>query len=131
DCLAIVRQLLRHDEDVKDAHIPLLLWWAIEDKAVTHREQVLGLLQDAAAWRVPVIRGTILERIGRRYLADGGEANLAACARLVAAAPGQVELEALLRGMERALEGRRLLAVPATLEKQLASLVKDQPGNLT
>src|SRR5207302_6464341 len=39
DCLVIVRELLRRDEDANDPHIPLLLWWAIEDKAISHREQ--------------------------------------------------------------------------------------------
>ena len=34
---------LAHDEDVSDPHIPLLLWWAVEDKAATDREQVLTL----------------------------------------------------------------------------------------
>src|SRR5262249_21619764 len=29
DCLALVRELLTHKEDVDDPHIPLLLWWAI------------------------------------------------------------------------------------------------------
>src|SRR5207248_7498756 len=66
DCLAIVRELLRRDEDVSDPHIPLLVWWAIEDKAISHREQVLALLEDPASWRAPIIRG-IIERIGRRY----------------------------------------------------------------
>lgn len=130
ECLAIVQELLRRDEDANDPHIPLLLWWAIEDKAISHREQVLALLQDAASWRVPIIRGTILERIGRRYLAEGKDADLAACARLMTAAPGQAELETLLRGMEKALEGRRLPLVPAVFEKQIAPLLKDQPDNL-
>src|SRR5262249_42590976 len=49
ECLAIVRQLLWRKEDVSDPHIPLLLWWAIEDKAISHREQILALLHDPAA----------------------------------------------------------------------------------
>ena len=38
DCLAIVRELLRRDEDADDPFIPMLLWWAIEDKAITDRD---------------------------------------------------------------------------------------------
>jgi putative heme-binding domain-containing protein len=131
DCLAIVRELLRRDGDVNDPHIPLLLWWAIEDKTITHREQVTALLRDAASWQLPIMRSTIIERIGRRYLAEGGDADLAACAHLMATAPGKSELELLLRGMEKALEGRRLTAVPAALEKQLVTLLKEQPESLT
>jgi putative membrane-bound dehydrogenase-like protein len=131
DCLAIVRELLRRDEDVADPHIPLLLWWAIESKAVSDRDQVLALFSDPANWRLPLVRNTILERIGRRYLAEGGEANLKACAHLMAAAPGQPERDLLLRGMEKALEGRRLSALPAALEKPMAALLDQQPENLT
>jgi putative membrane-bound dehydrogenase-like protein len=131
DCLAIVRELLRRDEDANDPHIPLLLWWAIEDKAISHRAQVLSMLEEAVAWRLPLVRSTIIERIGRRYLAEGGGPDLAACARLIAAAPGPTELDRLLRGMEKALEGRRLPSVPPPLAKPLAALLKEQPNNLT
>ena len=131
ESLAIVHELLRRDEDVGDPHIPLLCWWAIEDKAITHRDQVLAQLQDAASWHVPMIRSTIVERIGRRYLAEGGDASLVACARLMAAAPQQADLDKLLSGMEKALEGRRLPAVPPALEKPLAKLLQEQPGNFT
>src|SRR5262249_24589164 len=41
DLLPIWRQLLTHDEDVKDPHLPLLLWWAIESKCDSDREMVL------------------------------------------------------------------------------------------
>src|SRR6185369_12867536 len=41
DALPIVHQLLRRDEDVKDPQIPLLLWWAMEAKAVSDRDAVL------------------------------------------------------------------------------------------
>src|SRR5205807_1785972 len=42
--LPIAGELLQRTEDVNDPFIPLLLWWAIEDKAVSDREQVLHLL---------------------------------------------------------------------------------------
>ncbi|HXG09937.1 MAG TPA: PVC-type heme-binding CxxCH protein [Gemmataceae bacterium] len=122
DGLPIVRELLRHDEDVNDPHIPLLLWWAIEDKAVSDPELVLGLLDSPAAWRAPLVRQHLVERLGRRYLAEGTEAGYRLCARLLAAAPGPTEVDLLLSGMEKALEGRRLPRVPAALEKHLAEL---------
>jgi putative membrane-bound dehydrogenase-like protein len=131
ECLAIVRELLKRSEDVNDPHIPLLLWWAIESKAISHRDQVVALLQDTESWRQPIMRATIIERIGRRYLAEGTEVDLAECARLIDAAPGSSELELLLRGMEKALEGRRLAHLPPLLEKPITALLKAQPENLT
>jgi hypothetical protein len=35
--LPIVRALLARDQDAKDRHLPLLLWWAIEPHAIDQR----------------------------------------------------------------------------------------------
>ncbi len=129
DCLPMVRELLRHDEDVSDPHIPLLLWWAVEDKAIRDRERVLGLLDKPESWRVPLVRQYLVERLGRRYMAEGGETDYATCARLLAAAPGPDEVAPLVQGMEKALEGRQLPKVPDVLEKQLSDLWTKQSGN--
>ncbi len=129
DGLPIVRELLRHNEDQTDPHIPLLLWWAIEDKAISYRELVLNLLASPDDWKVPLIRQVIIERLGRRYMAEGGEADLATCAKLLASAPGPDEVRLLVQGMEKALDGRQLPKVPAVLEKQLNELWTKQSTN--
>jgi putative membrane-bound dehydrogenase-like protein len=129
DGLPIVRELLRHKEDVSDPHIPLLLWWAIEDKAIRDRDLVLALLDSPEAWKVPLIRHYIIERLGRRYMAEGREEDYATCARLLASAPGPDETKLLVQGMEKALEGRLLPKVPAVLEKPLADLWTKQSAS--
>jgi len=129
DGLPIVRELLRHNEDQGDPHIPLLLWWAVEDKAIRDRELVLALLASPDDWKVPLIRQVIIERLGRRYMAEGGDADLAACAKLLASAAGPEEVKLLVQGMEKALEGRQLPQVPAVLEKQLSDLWTKQSAN--
>jgi putative membrane-bound dehydrogenase-like protein len=129
DGLPIVRELLHHDEDISDPHIPLLLWWAVEDKAISDRDRVLSLLGSPAAWKVPLVRQYLVERLGRRYMAEGGETDLATCARLLAAAPGPEEVKLLVQGMEKALEGRQLPRVPAVLEKPLSDLWTKQSGS--
>jgi putative heme-binding domain-containing protein len=126
--LAIVRELLRRSEDVDDPHIPLLAWWAVEDKAVSDREQVLKLLESPSAWKLPLVERHIVERLARRYLAEGTEAGYAACAWLLAHSPGSADL--LLRGMEKALEGRQLKTVPTELERPLADLWIKHPTPL-
>src|SRR5262249_4928234 len=65
DGLPIVRELLRRDEDLNDPQIPLLLWWAVEDKAASDTELVLRLLDAAADWQTPLIRQFVVERLGR------------------------------------------------------------------
>lgn len=130
DGLPIVWELLRRDEDAKDPFIPLLLWWAVEDKAITDREAVLRFFESPAAWQLPVARTSLAERVGRRYLAEGKDADLSACARLLAAAPGRTEVDLLIGGMEKALEGRRLAAVPPAVEGQLARLREERPESV-
>jgi putative membrane-bound dehydrogenase-like protein len=122
DCLPIIRELLRYSEDINDPHIPLLLWWAIEDKAITHRDQVLALLDKPDAWRLPLVKHFLLERLARRYLAEGGKADFETCAHLLEKAPAAEERELLLNGMDKALEGRLLMNAPLGLSKTLVSL---------
>ena len=130
DCLPIVRELLRHAEDVSDPHIPMLLWWAVEDKAIAHREQVLALLDTPDAWKLPLVKRFLLERLSRRYLAEGGKDNLETCARLLEKAPGAEERDLLLRGMDKALEGRMLTDAPPVLTKAIARLWRQQRDSL-
>lgn len=131
DCLPIVRELLTHQEDVDDIHIPLLLWWAIEDKATSDRALVLGLLDKPEQWRAPLASKFLVERLARRYMAGGSDADLGTCARLLEASPSPAETELLVRGMEKALEGRYLAKVPPQLEKHLAELWDKQPRSQT
>jgi putative heme-binding domain-containing protein len=122
DGLPIIRALLERSEDVDDPHLPLLIWWAIEDKAISDHAAVLALLDNPHTWKLPLVRKALLERLGRRYLAEGKTADLQACAHLLETAPGTTEVRLLVSGMERALEGRTLNKVPepllAPLEKR-------------
>jgi putative membrane-bound dehydrogenase-like protein len=130
DALPIVSELLQHTEDIADPQIPLLLWWAIEDKADKNRSQVLSLLDRPDAWNNPLIRQFIVTRLSRRYMASGGDGDLMTCARLLAAAPGPSEVDLVIEGMDQALQGRRLHHVPATLMSQLNELLRTRPDNL-
>jgi putative heme-binding domain-containing protein len=127
DCLPIVRELLRHAEDVTDPHIPLLLWWAIEDKAIQNREAVLGLLDAPDAWRLPLVKQFLLERLARRYLSEGGKADRETCAQLLKRAPSAAERDLLLRGMDKALEGRLLTDAPPVLHEAIVRLWRQKP----
>jgi putative membrane-bound dehydrogenase-like protein len=126
DALPILRELLKRDEDEQDPHIPLLLWWAIEDKAASDREQVLHLLAAQTAWSSPIIRNFIVERLSRRYMAAGTSADLDTCARLLDLAPGRDDTDRVIRGMDKALEGRSSCNLPAPLKKKLMDLWKTQ-----
>jgi putative membrane-bound dehydrogenase-like protein len=128
DALPIVHALFARSEDVNDPQIPLLLWWAVERHALSERNAVVEWFAAADWWRQPLVQTVLLERIGRRFLAEGGQYDLQVCARLLELAPGSAEREALIRGMEQALAGRRLDRVPAPLEAPLARVERESPS---
>lgn len=110
--LRIVRELMAHDEDIADPHIPLLAWWAIEDKALSHPQEVIGLLATAADWQRPMVRSHLLERLARRYASETNQASRQAAAWLFATAePGDAR-DRILRGFDKAWEGKRVENAP-------------------
>jgi putative heme-binding domain-containing protein len=123
--LPVVEQLLGRAEDLNDRHIPLLLWWAIEDKAISDRERVMELAGTTEAWNRPITRAVVVERLARRYLAEGSPAGDAACARLLALAPTPAERERLIKAMELQMDGLRLERTPAPLAAVLEPLLHE------
>ena len=124
DCLAIATELARHDADQSDPYVPLLLWWAVESKSVTHREQILSWLKSPKEWVRPLMQKTIIPRLTRRYAAEGGELGFATCTQLLALAPTSSDVERVISGMEKQLQGLRQGKMPDALRAPLARLWK-------
>jgi putative heme-binding domain-containing protein len=120
DGLPIAFRLLHRGCDGKDPHIPLLLWWAVEAHALAARELVLEEFATPTAWQAPLMRDAILERLMRRYAAEGGEAGYTACARLLASAPGSVRGR-MLAALDQGLQDR-----PTAASTSLGTLFHDQ-----
>jgi putative membrane-bound dehydrogenase-like protein len=127
DGLPIVRELLKRAEDANDPQIPMLLWWAIEDKAVTHPLLVLGLLGKGDEWKTPIIQKVVAERIARRFMTEG---NYDACVRLLDASGSPENFQLVIQGWDKALEGRKLNAIPAELKTHIENLVASEPSNV-
>jgi putative membrane-bound dehydrogenase-like protein len=113
--LAIVKNLCQRSEDAADIHIPLLVWWAIEAKADKDRDAVLALFADKAFWDQPLVKGTIVERLMRRYASSGQRKDLVTCAKLLDMAPSKDLAGKLMAGLEAAYEGRTLANLPDEL----------------
>jgi putative heme-binding domain-containing protein len=118
--LAIVRNLLLHDEDAGDNRLPLLLWWAIESKAETDRDRVLALFEDSPLWDRPLVKRHILERLMRRYAQAGTRPDLLACARLLDVSPSAELSRILMTGFEAAFKGRSMTGLPEQLVNAMA-----------
>ncbi len=123
DALPIVRQLLTHDADAQDVFVPNLLWWAIESKAGSDRDRVVGLLAERELWQRPLVSGHLLERTMRRFAASGSRQDLLACAKLLEQSPDAGPAELLLKGFEKAYEGRSLTGLPEELIAALGKVV--------
>ena len=118
--LPIVRNLLGHDEDAEDIHIPLLLWWAIEAKAESDTDAVLALLKGQDFWKSKIVRGAILERLMKRYAMLGTQSSYRICARILSLAPGLEERKLLVQNFEDAFKGRSTGPLPPELQEEIA-----------
>jgi putative membrane-bound dehydrogenase-like protein len=120
--LAIVRELVLHEEDLKDEHIPLLLWWAVESKAIAAQDELMSLLTTPDMWRTPLVREAILGRLMRRYAAEASDRALEACTRLIAAAPSEADRQMLISALDEGLGGGQLQRIPEVFSKMVAQL---------
>ncbi len=119
-CLAIVRELLRHDDGADDPFLPWLTYWALEAKATSHRDAIVALFKDRRVWSYRLVREFLLEHLMRRFALAGTRADLLACARLLQLAPDRESAQKLLAGFELAFRGRSLAALPEELVSALA-----------
>ena len=120
--LPIVKQLLAHNEDVGDTHIPLLLWWAIEANVAAHTEEILEMFSSRPLWETDVVRQHILDRLMRRYASSGTRKDLIVCGRILKLAPNKEYAKKLLISFESAFQGRSLGRLPDELVSAIASI---------
>ena len=73
DALAVLRELILRQEDVSDKHVPLRIWWAIEEKITSDSEAVLTWLEEAGVWQAPLFTEHLAGRIARRLAAERGD----------------------------------------------------------
>ncbi|MGV3773110.1 MAG: PVC-type heme-binding CxxCH protein [Verrucomicrobiales bacterium] len=101
----IIFNLLEHDMDANDQHIPLLLWWALEPLLTQEPDAVIDQFESGGRWKTAMMRSTILERIGRRLSAGNEALPLTVLARLYDLAPSLQEIDILTVGVEKGFRG--------------------------
>jgi putative membrane-bound dehydrogenase-like protein len=132
DALPIVMALLFRSEDVADPFMPLLNWWVIEDKAISHASLLRELMEQEGKrgfWSLPLVQSMLLERIGRRYLAEGTPTAYQGCTDLLNMIPDKSQVVLLVKGMNLAIEGRRIDKITPALEKAFLTRWAEQPNN--
>lgn len=99
--LDIALALLDQNRDAADPHVPLLIWWALENKALSEADALAAYFARASLWERPMHREAG-ERLIRRYAAEGNATGYAAVHRILKLAP-VTALAALDQGLsERA-----------------------------
>lgn len=121
--IPIIKNLLEHD-DSNDPDIPLQLWWAIESKCESDRDQLISLFRNKNLWKRPVVSKTVLSRLMQRYILTGDEANIAACAQLFKLAPSEEYAGILFGGLQEGLRGRDVAELSPALVSALAPYKK-------
>ncbi len=125
--LPLVQALIGREEVAEDSYVPQQIWWALEAQLAKDATSVVNALDDPGLWHQSVFQSVILERLGRRFMAERSEDHLEICARLLRDAPDAVSARRLAAGMERALVGSAIESVPNSLEEALRRLWENFP----
>ena len=70
--LAVLQELIRR-EDAPDKHVPLRIWWALEERITRDADGVLSWFEKAGLWQAPLFGQHLAGRIARRLAADRGD----------------------------------------------------------
>jgi putative heme-binding domain-containing protein len=118
--IPLVVRMLDREQDAADVHVPLLLWWAIEDKAVSHRDQVVAAFSSEQVWQEKLAREVVLPRLARRYASQPTNENQKSLAALLNATPDDSARKVLLAGIREGFVGLSLRNLIASLSSALA-----------
>ena len=116
--LPLIFALLPRGQDAGDPQIPLMVWWALEHFAETHRAEILAGFSSPVSWRGELARRHIIPRLAQRYAAYPTPPNQKVLAGLAKTAPE--DGRALLRaGVAKAFEGRGIGGLSPEMEAAL------------
>ncbi len=102
--LPIVQNILQRNLDNEDLRVPLLLWWAVESKAISDQDSVLREFSDPELWKTTSYQQILLNLI-RRYASAGTNEGYAACLKLLHSTP-QNHVSKMLAALEQGLAER-------------------------
>lgn len=117
--LELAEGLAGYDADRNDPHIPLMIWWAIEEQCEGHPDWVLRMFEKKRFWEGRIVREVLVERVMKRFALAGSREDLERCARLLELAPDEESRAVLMAGFEEAFKGREMVGFPPVLLEEL------------
>ncbi len=104
DAAPIITALLDQSKDADDPQVPLLIWWAIEDKALPAEREMVAYFGRSDVWNAALTRESAM-RLIRRYAAEGSPAGYTAAHRLLQPVPAS-QNDAALAALDQGLSER-------------------------
>lgn len=117
--LALTSEVTSRPDHLQDPFIPIMAWHAIEAHCQDHPEAVIATFDKADQWSSPFFLEHIAPRLMRRFAEAGSQSDFIQCARLLELSPGQVGRTALMKGFEKAFDGRAIPLLPEELATRL------------
>ncbi len=75
DALPVLQELIARTEDLDDKHIPLLLWWTLEEMVSEDADAVLAYLKNhQQVWEAPLFEEHLASRLSQRLAWERGDA---------------------------------------------------------
>jgi len=104
--LPILHTLIQRDLDVHDPFLPHLLWWGVEKHAVTSVKAVSELFAGRLSRPSRLASEFILERLMRRWMAEGTQACQDGATQLLENAPDPATHARLLAALDQGFDDR-------------------------
>ena len=127
--LAIVQAMLESGKDLDDPHIPLLLWWAVEQHIRGDRPAFTAFVSNPEISTSKIFNETIVPRLGQRFTQDRLEEDFLVCAKLLDLFSAPDQRQRLLGGIAAGLGRGTNAVVPEALNTVLANLLEADPAN--
>lgn len=71
--LILIQELIQHNDDLEDKHIPQLLWWALEEMMSRDADIVIQWAGRNDIWKSPLFREHLSHRMARRLASEHGK----------------------------------------------------------
>ncbi len=121
--LPILWKLAQRGDIATDPHLPLLIWWGIEQQVGSNLESVMAIFNKAHAWTFPLVRNVIIPRLAQRLAADPSSVHLDALASLLETAPDADAKKRLLGGINAAFKNAAVATLPLRLRQAMSSAI--------
>ncbi len=119
--LDVLSDLLQRESDHSDLHIPLLLWWALEAKAIPQQSKLLKMITSDPVWESSIVQDHILARLMRRYASEATPEAFSANLTLLNRSTDNTTTSRLMGGLQEAFQGKQIQNLPPALNAAIAA----------